>query len=173
MQLTLLTLFLVLVAVVPGQGRDSEDRRLTSAAERGVTGLIERWISAYRRLDAKALAGFETAEMDRVDGSGLWCSTGGRVKSQEYWIEAFDLIDERKLPLDSTIERVRFLRPDVAIVQAKLRYPAGVRLAYGARIPPLFENHTYVVIKDHGVWLIAAHNIERQIASEERRSCEP
>ena len=65
-------------------------------------------------------------------------------------------------PPTVTIGRIRFLRPDVAVVQVSWRFAEGILLADEERIPSFSQVDTYVVIKSQGVWLVAAHNMQEQ-----------
>jgi hypothetical protein len=68
------------------------------------------------------------------------------------------------VPPSITIDRIRFLRPEVALVQASWRFSEGILLADGERMPPFSQVDTYVLIKSQGVWLIFAHNMQEQKA---------
>ena len=62
----------------------------------------------------------------------------------------------------ATIDGIRFLRPDVALVQASWKFPEGILLIDGERIPPFSQVDTYVVIKSQNAWFVAAHNMQEK-----------
>jgi len=65
-------------------------------------------------------------------------------------------------PPTVTIGRIRFLRPDVAVVQVSWRFAEGILLADEKRIPSFSQVDTYVVIKSQSFWLVAAHIMQEK-----------
>jgi hypothetical protein len=65
-------------------------------------------------------------------------------------------------PPTVTIGRIRFLRPDVAVVQVSWRFAEGILLAIEERIPSFSQVDTYVVIKSQSFWLVAAHIMQEK-----------
>jgi len=65
-------------------------------------------------------------------------------------------------PPTVTIGRIRFLRPDVAVVQVSWRFAEGILLADEKRIPSFSRLDTYVVIKSQSFWLVAAYIMQEK-----------
>jgi hypothetical protein len=73
------------------------------------------------------------------------------------------MIEAQEFHPQCVFQHIRSLHPGVAIVQATVSYPHGIKLKGGERIPAYSEIHTLVVAKDEETWLIAAHNFTRQV----------
>jgi uncharacterized protein (TIGR02246 family) len=134
--------------------------------ERAVRDLIERWDAAYRSLDAKALVALETEDFELVNRLGWWTPFKTREDNERMWAWAFATIYNGKPGPKHTVERVRFIRPEVAIVQAHAAWPA-LMLPDGTSIPPHSEIVTFVVVKQKEGWRIASQSIHNQMPGEE------
>ena len=130
--------------------------------EPAVRSLILRWVDAYKALDAKRIAALETPDVHVVDRFGVLHAPSGRSDNEELWLKSFEAVARNTAPPEVTVERIRFIRPDVAIVQVSWRFPDGILLVDGDRIPPFSETDTFVVVKSHDIWSIAAHNIQEK-----------
>jgi uncharacterized protein (TIGR02246 family) len=135
--------------------------------ERSVRDLINQWDAAYRRLDAKALAKLETSDFELVNRLGQWTPFKAREDNERMWAWAFTNIYNGKPGPEHSVERVRFIRPDTAIVQARAFWPDEITLPDGTRIPPHGEIDTFVVVKQKDGWRIASQNIHNQMPGEE------
>jgi uncharacterized protein (TIGR02246 family) len=127
-----------------------------------IRALISRWVEAYQDLDAKRLAALETPDVEIVDRFGELHLPSGRNENEKLWSDAFEIVSRNALLPTVTIDRIRFLRPDVAVVQVSWRFAEGILLVDGDRIPSFSQVDTFVVIKSQGVWLVAAHNMQEQ-----------
>jgi len=134
--------------------------------ERAVRELIERWDAAYRSLDAKALAALETEDFELVDRFGWWTKVRSREQNGRMWAWVFESVYRRKPGPKHTIESVRFVSSEVAIVQASADWPA-LTLPDGTAIPPHGEIITFVVVKQKKTWLIASQNTHNQMPGDE------
>ena len=134
----------------------------TANEQDAIRMLISRWVEAYQDLDAKRLAALETPDVEIVDRFGELHLPSGRNENEKLWSDAFEIVSRNTLPPTVTIGRIRFLRPDVAVVQVSWRFAEGILLADEERIPSFSQVDTYVVIKSQGVWLVAAHNMQEQ-----------
>jgi uncharacterized protein (TIGR02246 family) len=153
-------IFVVALAVASfGFGGSAND-------ERAVRELVNRWDAAYRSLDAKALAALETEDFELVNRIGWWTPLKSREENERMWAWAFNIIYNGKPGPKHTIERVRFIHPDVAIVQAHGDWPA-LTLPDGTSIPPHGEIDTLVVVKQKKGWLVASESIHNQMPGEE------
>jgi uncharacterized protein (TIGR02246 family) len=132
------------------------------AEDPGVRQLIAQWNAAYRRLDAKALAMLETPDFEIVDRFGHWVRSEGPEFNEQLWAGTFRDIYRGKPGPERTVQRVRMLTPEVALVQATTHWEEVV-LDDGTRIPPHGEIDTFVLVKQGGAWRIAAMNIHNQM----------
>jgi len=134
----------------------------TASEQDAIRTLISRWVEAYQDFDAKRLAALETPDVEIVDRFGKLHLPSGRNENEKLWSDAFEIVSRNALLPTVTIDRIRFLRPDVAVVQVSWRFTEGILLVDGDRIPPFSQVDTFVVIKSQGVWLVAAHNMQEQ-----------
>lgn len=132
--------------------------------EQGVREVIGRWNTAYRALDASALAGLETDDYQMVDRFGEWYDSRGRAENERLWDWAFKNIYRGKPGPARKIENIRFLRPEVAIVAAKAQW-GEITLDDGTRIPPHGEIDTFVLVKQGELWKVAQLDIANQMES--------
>src|ERR1044071_213276 len=123
--------------------------------ERAVRDLIGRWDPACRSLDARAVSSLETEDFELVNRVGWWTKAKGREDNERMWAWGFDVIYKGKPGPKHTVESVRFISPEVAVVQAHADWPA-LTLPDGTPIPPHGEIVTFVVVKQKKVWLIAS-----------------
>jgi len=131
--------------------------------EHEIRDFISRWNQAYTGLDAVALASMETADFELIDRFGHWIKSEGPEFNERLWSMTFrDIYHGRPGPARS-IESIRFMAPDVAIVQARANHPDGVTLDDGTRIPPFWEINTYTLIRTTSGWRVALLNIHNQI----------
>jgi uncharacterized protein (TIGR02246 family) len=142
----------------------ANDERPSSMAseERAVRTLMSGWVEAYEDLDAKRIAALETPDVEIVDRFGELHLPSGRRENEKLWTGTFEAVSRNSARPTVTIGPIRFARPDVAVVQVSSRVPEGVLLVDGERIPPYSQLDTYVVVKVHGVWLVAAHNMQEK-----------
>ena len=124
--------------------------------------LISQWVEAYKHLDAKRLAALEIPDVQTVDRFGALHAPSGRNENETLWADAFNMVSSTSAAPTVTLERIQFLRPDVALVQMRWRFSEGILFVDGERMPPFSQVDTYVVIKSEGVWLVAAHNMQEE-----------
>jgi len=135
---------------------------LTASEESAIRILISRWVEAYQDLDAKRLAALETPDVEIVDRYGELHLPSGRNENEKLWSDAFEIVSRNTLPPTVTIDRIRFLRPDVAVLQVSWRFTEGILLVDRDRIPPFSQVDTFVVIKSQSAWLVAAHVMQEK-----------
>ena len=136
--------------------------RPTTNEESEVRTLIFQWVDAYHNLDATRLAALEVQDVQVVDRFGELHLISGRNQNEKLWEDAFEIISKSTERPSVTVNCVRFLRPDVAVVQTTWQFPEGIVLTDGDRIPPFSQADTFVVTKFQSVWLIAAHNMQEK-----------
>lgn len=141
----------------------TKSNSLGVAEEKQARELIDEWCSAYSELNPTRMAALEIARGEVVDGFGdphYFLSQNDR---ERFWADGFGIIEAQGFHPQWVFQHIRLLRPNVAIVQATVAYPHGIKLKGGERIPPYSEIHTFVVVKNEETWLIAAHNFTRQV----------
>ncbi|HLK66042.1 MAG TPA: hypothetical protein VKU19_21555 [Bryobacteraceae bacterium] len=109
----LLPVVISLVALASDQRPSSEPKE-----ENVVRSLISHWIEAYKALDAKRLAALETPDVQVVDRFGVLHVSSGRSDNEKLWSDSFEAVAKNAAPPIITIKGIRFLRPDLAVVQA-------------------------------------------------------
>jgi len=132
--------------------------------EQGVRDFIARWNSAYTSLDAERLAKLETDDYEMVDRFGHWIRTEGPSFNERLWELTFRDIYRGKPGPARNIESIRFMSPEVAVVQARANHPNGVLLDDGTQIPPFWEINTYTLVHTKSGWRVALLNIHNQMA---------
>ena len=138
----------------------SDVQRASNKSEGEVRNLISRWVDAFQRRDFKRLAALETSDVALVDRFGDLHLASGRNENQKLWEETFEVIANENVPITVTVDHIRFLRPDVAVVHLTWEFPEGIPLVDGDRFPPFAQVDTFIVTKSQSVWLVAAHNMQ-------------
>jgi len=155
----LATAWLLLLASCILAGRRPNSKTIEESA---VRALMSRWVEAYQHRDAKRLAALETQDVEIMDRFGQIHLPSGRDENQKLWSDEFQMMSKNTPPPAATIDGIRFLLPDVALVQASWKFPEGILLIGGERIPPFCQVDTYVVIKSQNAWFVAAHNMQEK-----------
>ena len=158
-KLILATIVMALTTVGYGATDRADD-------ERAVRDLISKWDVAYRALDAKAMVALETPDFEFVDRFGNWFPQTSREENERMWSWAFTNIYRGKSGPKHTVERIRFIQPDVAIVQARAYWAEVITLPDGTRIPPHGQLTTFVVVKRKEGWLIGAQNVHNRMPGD-------
>jgi ketosteroid isomerase-like protein len=135
----------------------------SSNDETEIRDFIARWNAAYTGLDAAALAAMETPDFQLVDRFGHWIKSQGPEFNQRLWALTFRDIYHGKPGPARTIESIRMLAPQAAIVQARANHADGVTLDDGTHIPPFWEIDTYTLVRTAQGWRLALLNIHNQI----------
>jgi hypothetical protein len=144
-------------------GRATEPDSSGVAEEKPLRELIGAWCSAYSDLNPKQMAALETSGVEVVDGFGDPHYFLSRNDRERFWADGFEMIEAQEFHPQCVFQHIRFLHPGVAIVQATVSYPRGIKLKGGERIPPCSEIHTFVLAKNEKTWPIAAHNFTPQV----------
>lgn len=161
----------VLFSASPAAARRSKPAAI-EREHRAVNDLISRWVKAYQDLDARRLAALEVPDVETVDRFGVFRLLSGRNENEKLWSDAFEMVARNKARSAIKINHIQFLRPDVALVQVSWQFAEGILLTDGARIPPFSQVDTFVLLKSHGEWLVAAHNMQ-ETKPQARRCCDP
>jgi uncharacterized protein (TIGR02246 family) len=126
-----------------GTGADGKDN---GAEEKALKKRAEEFIAAFNSGDAKALAGFWTADGDYVDQAGH--ALHGRQAIQEAFEKQFAVAKGAKVRIDTI--SLRFLKPDFAIEDGT------TELVYANDIPPTAARYTAIHVKQDGQWYLAS-----------------
>jgi len=138
----------------------SHVQRALTRSDGDVRTLISQWVDSFESRDYKRLAALETPDVAVVDRFGELHLPSGRHKNEELWEDTFEVFAKNTIGPAVTVDRIRFLRPDVAVVHLTWQFSEGISLADGARIPPFAQVDTFIVTKSQSVWLVAAHNMQ-------------
>ena len=124
----------------PGRRDTAQDRALdTKAIERIVAENEDAW----NRRDAKALVAHVTEDTDHIGVGGDW--TTGKAALEKRLSQVFETVQPTQT---GSIERIRFLSPDIAVAQIRRKYQNEKRSWYAIG--------TSVFQKKNGGWLLAA-----------------
>jgi uncharacterized protein (TIGR02246 family) len=140
----------------------SHQRPSSTSEESAIRTLMSQWVEAYQHLDAKRLAALEVPDVEIVDRFGELHLPSGRDENEQLWSDSFEIVSRNTAPPTVTIDRIQFLRPDVALAQVSWQFAEGILLVDGERIPPFLQVDTYVVIKSQRVWSVAAHKMQEK-----------
>ena|SRR5579864_1545724 len=115
-----------------------------ATAEQEIKDHSKQFADAWAKHDPKALADFYTAEGDLTTGAGRTFS--GRAEIEQCLRDAFDG-GLKDTTFSETIEKVRLIKPDVAIVDSQAEITGGENA----------ESHKFhiirVLVKNDGKWL--------------------
>ena len=136
---------------VTGQDR-AEGRAVDEEAIRKVlTDYVETW----NEHDMTAWGKLFTDDVDYVNrGGGWWKSNKENVEGHRL-IHDMLVRQKQKMTYKSKVEKITFLKPDVAIVQATWEWP-GFTTPSGEEVEDFKGIITMVMVKQNGMWLIRA-----------------
>lgn len=129
--------------------------------EKDVSDLITQRNASYHNLDAKALAALETPDFQLVDRFGDNITSQGPEYNERMWAWTFKEVYKGKPAPEHKILKVRFITPDVAIVETGNQWPE-LKLDNGTVIPPHGELDTFTVVRSGSRWRIAMQTIHNQ-----------
>jgi uncharacterized protein (TIGR02246 family) len=129
-------------AAAPAQGGTTPAPR---AEEKPIRDLLKAFAKAYSASDFKALAAFFTDEANIVDSSGE--TLRGKPAIVDMYASAFQ--ENPRLQLESKLQEIQFLTPDVARVegQTRLSTPTGDATE--------FTRFSSLLVKRDEKWLLA------------------
>ena len=144
-------------------------RAQTSAAsgdEQKIRELIGKWDAAYRAMDGKAIAALETPDFELIDRFGNWTPQTSQAENERMWNWAFANVYQGKPGPKHTIERIRFIHPESAIVLCSAFWAETITLPDGQKIPPHGQTTTFIVVKAKTGWQIAAQTVHNKMQSD-------
>jgi uncharacterized protein (TIGR02246 family) len=123
-----------------------------------IRAMVEQYETNWNQGNGKALAGLFQPDAD----IGIMASgsvTAGRPKVEEMWAQSFGRRPQNfSTRVDGSIASIRFLRPDIAIVDGTFDYWPDA--ASEKRSPPAAqERFSMTMVKGDGQWQIAAARV--------------
>jgi hypothetical protein len=140
----------------------SHTKLATIPGEMAARQLASSWCSAYLSSSPEQLAALETGDVEIVDRFGGWHHLTGLAAREQFWKDGFDMTSRTDFRPKCTVQHVRLLGRNAAIVQVKISYDGGIAMQDGDRIPPFSEIHTLLVVKEEDTLLISAEDIVQQ-----------
>jgi uncharacterized protein (TIGR02246 family) len=134
--------------------------------EAKIRELIGKWDAAYRAMDGKAIVALETPDFELVDRFGNWIPQASREENERMWTWTFVNIYQGKPGPKHTIERVRFIHPEAAIVVCSAFWAEVITLPDGQKIPPHGQTTVFFVVKEKTGWLIAAQTVHNKMPGD-------
>ena len=133
---------------------EKAQNQVRSEDEEAIKSIALERIERFNRHEAPRSASF-TPDADFVNVYGMWRKGPAEIESRQR--ERMEtVLKEAKITLLDL--RIRFIRPDVAIVH-ELHEMSGMLNDDGEKMPPHQELGIRVLVKEQGKWLITAfHN---------------
>lgn len=144
-----------------------------SADEASVRKLVEDWNRYYQALDGTRLASLSTPEFDIVNRLGMWTHKTSNADLAEMWNWSFKNIYKNQPGPAHTIDHIRFLSPDSAVVMTRAYWTKEITLDDGTKVPPHGEVDSFVVVKKGHAWKIVFLNIQNQMPPFDKKPGEP
>jgi len=127
------------------------------ADEQAIVALMDRFMDAWNRHDAKAFAAVFAEDADFTNWRGTGAS--GRSRIEEFHAPMFASIFKNSHLKYTSIES-RFIRPDVAAVDVRWEM-TGVMDAQGNSRPDRLGLLNFVMAKNDGQWqILVMHNLD-------------
>jgi uncharacterized protein (TIGR02246 family) len=129
----------------------------TDADEHAIRAVVDRFVDAWNRHDAKAFAAVfaEDADFTNVRGMGV----SGRARIEAFHAPLFATIFS-KSHQESTDIKTRFIRPDVAAVDVRWKM-TGAMDAQGNPRPEREGLLSFVMAKNAAQWeIVVMHNLD-------------
>jgi uncharacterized protein (TIGR02246 family) len=142
------------VLVLPSvTGQDKAGGRTMD--EEAIRKLLADYVEAWNKHDMAAWGKLFTDDVDYVNrGGGWWKSNRENVEGHEL-IHNMLVKQKQKMTYKSSVEKITFLKPDIAIVHATWEWP-GFTVPSGEVVKDFKGIITMVTVKENGVWLIRA-----------------
>jgi uncharacterized protein (TIGR02246 family) len=154
------TLILVLGVLLLGvlvlrnvAGQDKSEGRIMD--EEAIQKVLADYVEAWNKHDMTAWGKLFTDDVDYVNrGGGWWKSNKENVEGHKL-IHNILVKQKQKMTYKSNVEKITFLKPDIAIVHATWEWP-GFTMPSGEEVKDFKGIITMVTVKQNGMWLIRA-----------------
>jgi uncharacterized protein (TIGR02246 family) len=144
----------LLTLVCGSAGRPENPPQATAEDEAAIKSIALARVESFNRHEPPPSGSF-TADADFVNVYGMWRKGPAEIENRQKERMETVLKDAQIKLLDL---RIRFIRPDVAIVH-ELHEMSGMRDDAGEIMPPHQEHGIRVLVKEQDKWLITAfHN---------------
>jgi uncharacterized protein (TIGR02246 family) len=153
----------ILLCAGLGACSDSRAGRDRSADKAAIQALLDAHGEAWTKGDAAAAAAVMTQDADWVGGDGgIYEGRAAIEAAHREWLSGSA---KGSRHLHPGIPAIRFLRPDVALVDGD-SYISGAHDDHGQELPAQTSRYTAVMVKENGQWLVAAFRSMPQLKSE-------
>jgi uncharacterized protein (TIGR02246 family) len=145
--LLLCALFTLIPTVCPAQAKGS------TQDEEAIRKVMRQWLESFEKRDATLRNGLLTEGTVFINAFGV--EREGRESVSAFWRELFatGTFDQSKLTIRQ--EKIRFLRPDLAIVD-RFEDVTGQRATETGRVlPPRNVHLTFILTRTGAGWLVA------------------
>src|SRR5437867_1207497 len=136
----------------PSMCPSSKTAAQPSGDEAAIRQLIDAMTTAFNTRNQDATAALMTDDTDFVNVLGNWSKGAAEIARARHARFATALKNASIRVIDV---RIRFIRPDVALVHMNHEM-SGMLDAAGAELPPHRELSLRVVVKDRGKWFVTA-----------------
>jgi uncharacterized protein (TIGR02246 family) len=126
------------VVLCAGTGAKAQDQVRTPNDEQGIRAVLARFYEGWNTHDADKMVSAYAEDIDHIDVFGEWQRGRETLRAELARLHAGPLRNSQK---KYTIEKIRFIKPDVAVVQVSAEGTGGANLG------------TYVMEKKKGGWL--------------------
>ncbi len=147
----MVTLWIVATAMVLAVGSPPSGES-HARDEEAIRGLASEFARAWNAGDPAAMAALWTEDGDFIQPAGR--KTQGRSEIEKRLAEEYSYFYKGS-HFSSTVDSVRFLKPDVAILDGAWE-TVGAHTPKGGPLPPLKGLYTLIVVKKAGRWHVAS-----------------
>jgi uncharacterized protein (TIGR02246 family) len=142
------------VLVLPNvTGQDGAEGRTMD--EEAIRKVLADYVEKWNEHDMTAWGKLFTDDVDYVNrGGGWWESNKENVEGHRL-IHDMLVKQKQKMTYKSNVEKITFLKPDIAIVHATWEWP-GFTTPSGEEAKDFKGIITMVMVKQNGLWLIRA-----------------
>lgn len=117
-----------------------------------LVNFVEKYETAWQSHDAERLADFFSADSDMI--VGVLPRVAGRAAIKQWWNNYFSRIDSGRV-ISISIESVRFLRPDVALLNVNT-ITGGTHSETNKALENRKARGTWLATQNDGEWEISA-----------------
>jgi len=148
-----LCIYLTIICTLPANTLAAQS--LKSEDSTAIRDLLARFYEGWNTHDAEKMISVYADDIDHINAFGRWNKGKQAIKEDLIQFHAGPGKNSQKT---YTIEKIRFLKPDVAIVQVRSISSVG-------------NIGTYVLSKDSGKWLVVSFtNVEYKLQPTETKN---